>query len=280
MNALVHPVALALLCCLAAVVVALPGHRSIRARLGRLVALSSGPPRDPATDPATGPAAGTVPGRATGEGPHGPAREPSPPWWRRRGNARWAAAALAGIATALIVEGWLGVVGAVVTTVTAGWTLNRLEPASERAERVACVADLPLAADLMAAALRAGAPVDRAALAVAEALGGPLAGRMAKAGRSLRLGAEPAEAWDHLADVPGCRRLIAATVRSRSSGAALAGALLRLAEDLRADRAAEAEAAARRAGVLIVLPLGLCFLPAFVLAGLAPIVVAVLGGVL
>ena len=40
------------------------------------------------------------------------------------------------------------------------------------------------------------------------------------------------------------------------------------------------EAAARRAGVLIVLPLGLCFLPAFILAGLVPVLVAVLRDVL
>jgi pilus assembly protein TadC len=57
----------------------------------------------------------------------------------------------------------------------------------------------------------------------------------------------------------------------------LAGALSRLAEDLRADRLVRAEAAARRAGVLIVLPLGLCFLPAFLLAGIVPVIVAVLG---
>ena len=69
-------------------------------------------------------------------------------------------------------------------------------------------------------------------------------------------------------------------MRSSSSGGALAGALLRLADDLRADRSVAAEAAARRSGVLIVLPLGLCFLPAFVLAGLVPVVVAVLGDVL
>ncbi|HEX7746632.1 MAG TPA: secretion system protein, partial [Micromonosporaceae bacterium] len=54
----------------------------------------------------------------------------------------------------------------------------------------------------------------------------------------------------------------------------------RVADDLRADRAAAAEAAARRAGVLVVLPLGLCFLPAFILAGLVPVIVAVLGDVL
>ncbi|MEU8614146.1 secretion system protein, partial [Actinoplanes sp. NPDC048791] len=58
------------------------------------------------------------------------------------------------------------------------------------------------------------------------------------------------------------------------------GALTRLADDLRGDRSVAVEAAAHRAGVLIVLPLGLCFLPAFVLAGLVPVVVAVLGDVL
>ncbi|PSK61713.1 hypothetical protein B0E53_06380 [Micromonospora sp. MH33] len=72
----------------------------------------------------------------------------------------------------------------------------------------------------------------------------------------------------------------ASATRSSSSGAALAGALTRLADDLRSDRSTAAEAAARRAGVLIVLPLGLCFLPAFILAGLVPVIVAVLGDVL
>jgi pilus assembly protein TadC len=37
-----------------------------------------------------------------------------------------------------------------------------------------------------------------------------------------------------------------------------------------------AEAAAQRAGVLIVLPLGVCFLPAFVAVGLVPVIVAIL----
>jgi pilus assembly protein TadC len=69
-------------------------------------------------------------------------------------------------------------------------------------------------------------------------------------------------------------------VRSQHSGAAFAGSLQRVADDLRSDSLIATEAAARRAGVLIVLPLGLCFLPAFVLAGLVPVIAAVLGGVL
>ena len=74
--------------------------------------------------------------------------------------------------------------------------------------------------------------------------------------------------------------MVRAAVASAEHGGALAGLLTRLADDLRADRLIAADAAARRAGVLIVLPLGLCFLPAFMLAGLVPVIVAVLGDVL
>jgi hypothetical protein len=60
----------------------------------------------------------------------------------------------------------------------------------------------------------------------------------------------------------------------------MAGSFARVADDLRADAVLAAEARARTAGVLVVLPLGLCFLPAFVLTGLVPVIVAVVGGVL
>jgi Flp pilus assembly protein TadB len=158
--------------------------------------------------------------------------------------------------------------------------LRHSEPADVRVARLRAVADLPLCADLLAAALRAGAPVDLAAAAVAAALGGPLGERLERTARSLRLGAAPTEAWAHLSDVRGSDRLAAAVTRTSMTGGALAGALARLADDLRSDRSVATEAAARRAGVLIVLPLGLCFLPAFLLAGLVPVVVAVLGDVL
>nr|WP_121399119.1 type II secretion system F family protein [Micromonospora sp. M71_S20] len=199
---------------------------------------------------------------------------------RRRPDAIRVAAALGGVAVAVIVGGWPGVVAAVPTTLLLDRLLRRIEPPAVRNRRLREAADLPLAADLLAAAMRAGAPVDRSILAVAGALDGPLADRLARVGRLLRLGGGPEEAWAPLAAVPGAERLTAAVLRSADSGAALAGALTRLADDLRADRSTAAEAAARRAGVLIVLPLGLCFLPAFILAGLVPVIVAVLGDVL
>jgi pilus assembly protein TadC len=195
-------------------------------------------------------------------------------------DVRIVIALAAGLAVAGVLGSWWAVPVGAAAGVATDQLLRRMEPAAVRADRLRAVADLPLAADLLAAALRAGAPVDRAVEAVADALGGPLAELLRRTARSLRLGAAPVDAWAHLSGVRGADRLIAAAVRSSASGGALAGVLTRLADDLRADRSVAAEAAARRAGVLIVLPLGLCFLPAFVLAGLVPVVVAVLGDVL
>ena len=189
-------------------------------------------------------------------------------------------AALGGLSAAVVLGGWSGVLAGTLVAVVVDRLLRRFESASARARRLRAVNDLPLAADLLAAVLRAGAPVDRAVVAVAEALGGPLGERLDLVGRTLLLGGGPEEAWAYLASVSGAERLAAAAIRSASSGAALSGALSRLADELRADRATAAEASARRAGVLIVLPLGLCFLPAFILAGLVPVIVAVLGDVL
>lgn len=196
-----------------------------------------------------------------------------------RAGHRRLVAGLVGVAVALGLGGGVGLVlglGAAVVCDRAihRWGRGRTPVAAPGA------ADLPLAADLLAVALKGGAPVPQAVAAVAEALPGPLGARMDRVARLLALGATPEEAWAELLPVPGARRLVRAAVASAEHGGALAGLLTRLADDLRADRLIAADAAARRAGVLIVLPLGLCFLPAFMLAGLVPVIVAVLGDVL
>ncbi|MDG4821576.1 type II secretion system F family protein [Asanoa sp. WMMD1127] len=202
------------------------------------------------------------------------------PKQRKRPDVAKLGALATAAATALVVDGWWGLGLAPPAAFAAHRILGRLEPPEAKERRLRETADAPICADLIAAALRAGAPVDVAVLGVAEALGGPLRERLTTVGRSLRLGADPDEAWSHIAGMPGGSRIAAAAIRSSASGSALAGALTRLADDLRADRAAALEAAARRAGVLVVLPLGFCFLPAFILAGLVPVIVALLGDVL
>ena len=203
------------------------------------------------------------------------------------GALRTLAAAACGLGAAVLAAGaagWAAATGLGLAVGVATWTWLRRQPSPARREedrRIA--ADLPYAADLLAAALRAGAPPDAAAGAVGEAIGGPVGERLLRVGRALRIGAGPAEAWAHLAEEQtpnGSTRLAGAAVRSHGSGAALSATFTALAEELRAARVAAGEAAAKRAGVLVVLPLGLCFLPAFVLAGLVPVIVAVLGDVL
>ena len=185
-----------------------------------------------------------------------------------------------GAVLAAAVGAWPGLVLGLAGGLAAYHWLARQPSSAARAEERRVAADLPCAADLLAAALRAGAPPDVAARCVGTAIGGPLGERLVRVDRALRLGAAAGEAWSYLGDGPAAARLVAAAVRSQHSGAAFAGALARVADDLRAAYLIAADAAARRSGVLIVLPLGLCFLPAFVLAGLVPVIAAVLGDVL
>jgi len=205
---------------------------------------------------------------------------PAPRAGTRSGWRVPAGAVLAGLATGALLGGWTGLVVGVALAGALWRVAARWEPGTARQERQAAAADLPIAVDLLAAALRAGAPPARAAEAVGEALGGPVGRRLARVGTALRLGAHPEEAWSALAGIPEADRLRRAAVRSADSGAAMTGALGRLADDLRAARAARVEAGAQRLGVLVVLPLGVCFLPAFVLTGVVPVVATVLGDVL
>lgn len=187
---------------------------------------------------------------------------------------------LAGLGVVMVLEGWFGVAAGIGSAVALRHALRRAGSRNARNELSAAAADLPFAIDLIAASVRAGAPPAVATQAVGDALDGPLGARLRRVAYALGLGAAPQDAWAHLRDVPGAARLAAAAVRSSQSGAALADALTRLADELRGNRVTACEAAARRAGVLVVLPLGLCFLPAFVLAGLVPIVMSVLGDVI
>jgi pilus assembly protein TadC len=193
---------------------------------------------------------------------------------------RWMVAVLCGLTVGVLVGGWLGIVAGLGAAAVIGRYLNRLEPAQRRRERAAAAVDLPYAADLLAAALRAGLPTDRAVQTVAIALGGPVGTRLASVAGSLTLGLSAVDAWRPMHDLPAGERISAAVARSADSGAALAHSFGRLADELRTTRLATVEAAAHRSGVLLVLPLGLCFLPAFVLAGIVPVIVAVLGDVL
>ena len=112
--------------------------------------------------------------------------------------------------------------------------------------------------------------------AVAKAVPDPASRTVDEVRAALALGATPQEAW---ARVPTAFAPIAAAIcRSQESGAPLAQVLALTAEDLRRAHRGVVQAAARAAGVRVVGPLALCFLPAYLLLGVVPIVASLARG--
>jgi len=134
--------------------------------------------------------------------------------------------------------------------------------------------------DLLAACLRAGMPVAVALRAVAEGLSAPAGPALRRTAQLLALGADSTQAWQPALECPATARLARSAQRSDRSGGALAASVTSLAAELRAGAAEQSEARAQRAGVFIAAPLGLCFLPAFIAVGVAPVLIGLAGGLM
>ncbi len=129
---------------------------------------------------------------------------------------------------------------------------------------------------LLDAALGSGASVTRSLTGVGEALGTADGRALRTAGAALTFGSRWDAAWaglpDHLVPARDC------LLGSWVTGSA-AGPIIRVATgEVRRRRRGEAREASARLAVRLVLPLGLCFLPACLLLGLVPIVLSFAGG--
>lgn len=208
-------------------------------------------------------------GRATRAEPSGPTSAP------RAIPRRALACAVGGVGVAVLVGGLVGVAAGLVASALAWVVTGRLEPAAARRRRESLEAALPLAVDLMAACLHAGRPPAQAAQVVARAIEGPLGDELAVLAARLSLGADPVGVWRGVDAEHPLASLARTMTRSLETGAPASQGLTRLADDLRRDRRAGVDKAARSVGVRATAPLGLCFLPAFVLIGIVPAVVSV-----
>ena len=189
---------------------------------------------------------------------------------------RYALVAAGCVAVGCVAAGGpAGLVAAAALAPAAGYGVAQC---AARVGRAARDPGLPLVLDLAAAALAVGQPLPRALELAAPAGTAATRDELCRIARLLALGADPEEAWR------GASRQVAplgaAACRSARSGAGLARTLTDLAAQTRAADRAAALARAHRAGVLAMLPLGLCFLPAFVCLGIVPSVAGLLGGVL
>lgn len=126
---------------------------------------------------------------------------------------------------------------------------------------------------LLAVCLEAGLPVAAAVEATAAPLTGAAGQALRRVAGLLALGADPAEAWATVAGRPALAAFARAAGRSAGTGAALAQVARAEGARLKAELTDSAQARAQRAAVLITGPLGLCHLPAFLVLGIAPVVI-------
>jgi pilus assembly protein TadC len=145
-------------------------------------------------------------------------------------------------------------------------------PDARSVRTVVPVAEVAGVIDLLALTLRGGVGLVEAMEAVATRVGGPLGLHLQTVAAAGRWGVEDATAW---ASIPPAWQPAARALRmAATAGVPPADLLVRAAEDVRRAEQQRLEVATETLGVRIVLPLGLAFLPAFVLTTVVPIVSA------
>lgn len=179
----------------------------------------------------------------------------------------------------LVLGGVIGLAVGVAVAPIVHRQVAALESARARRHEAAIRRQVPLALDLMAAVLAAGRSPHDAVRLVAAHTPSPLGDDLTALAHRARLASDPVAAWRTLDSGP-LESVGRAFARSETSGAAIVPLVLDAADDLRRQARAERREVVNRVAVRTAAPLGLCMLPAFVLVGVAPTVIAVVGSVL
>jgi pilus assembly protein TadC len=188
---------------------------------------------------------------------------------------RPALAALALVGGWAVVGGVFGLAAGAVAAAMSWRVLSHAESPAARRRREELERDLPVAVQLVGACLTAGAATSAALDDVAQALPGAVSEELLLVRHRLALGVDPAAVWRLLAEHPQLGPLGRSLGRAHRSGASARDAIAALAAELAAESRARVDALARGVEVKAAAPLGVCFLPAFVLLGVVPMVVGV-----
>ena len=187
---------------------------------------------------------------------------------RSRTSRRRVLAVMTAVAGIFGLGGILGVVvggGAAIGIVVTGRTPSRPPLASSE--------DVPAVVELIAGCLTAGLPMPAALEAASVAGDDVIRDACFAAAAALRRGAPAAEAWQSWSSDPSLEPVARATRRTTQTGAGVADDLRRVAARLRAGRQSRIQQRVQQASIWVVVPLGLCFIPAFVLVAVVPIVI-------
>ncbi|GAA4118894.1 hypothetical protein GCM10022415_18400 [Knoellia locipacati] len=147
--------------------------------------------------------------------------------------------------------------------------------AGDRPARAPTVDEAADALVLCALALRSGLGPVESLEAVADRVPPSVARHLRIVASAHRWGQDAATSWGHVG--AGWQSASLAWQAAERSGAAPAGVVLAAAQRMRREEASRVETAVQRAGVLLVLPLGACFLPGFVGTTVVPVVLHLAG---
>ncbi len=160
------------------------------------------------------------------------------------------------------------------------WFLGSLETTGSAARRADLVAELPGALDILAACVTAGMPLRGATAAVASAVQGPVGERLGQVVARTATGFGDSEAWAVLREDEILGSLARDLARASDTGTAIGTLLGRHAEAARAAAQGAALARARAVGVRTIIPVSVCYLPAFFLLGVVPVIAGVISSLL
>ena len=212
-------------------------------------------------------------------------------WWPASGVARrrihvsvrrdrrtfpgWVGPVGSALAVTIVVDGMVGLIAGGALAYVVHRQSRRSLGQPQRALAARRALEMPIAVEVLAACLTIGATQEQALRAVANCLGGTLATDFDRVAGALGVGADVGEAWS-LVPASDLRSLASLLCRAHLTGAPVAPQLWMLAEQHRQGARTVAMDAARTLGVRSTGPLGLCFLPAFVLVAVVPLVLSLL----
>lgn len=169
-----------------------------------------------------------------------------------------------------------GVTGVLIASAAAVLAQRRITGARARAasrRRADEERELPAVAGLLAALLASGATIEASVAALAESHRGALTPALQRVAAAMRLGAGADEAWRTGADT--LAPIADAVRRSATTGAPAAALLADVVVDEQRRWRSRVEVAARSVGVRAIPPLVVCFLPAFLLVGVVPVIASI-----
>lgn len=207
-----------------------------------------------------------------------PGRRGTTSRWRPRpeamaGRTRVLLAVPVAVVVGLLVGGpwFLALALALAAGTAVVLVLGRIESPEHRRRREALLAAWPQTWELVACCVETGLPLGHAFRAVAE-LPGPAAEVLGGVVARIEVGMGQEEALLELRQDPVVGRVVADLARGLRSGTGMTQLLVEHAAEAREAHHAALQSAAKAVGVRSVLPLMVCYLPAFFLIGIVPVI--------